>query len=70
MPGTTTPEPEASHRGLRAGDHVPVAVYNAEVGGAVALAGGRRWGGALRLRLRVVAPGVVQGTVGVGDPRL
>ena len=58
------------HRGLRAGHHVPVSVDDAEVGGAVALAWGRRGDGAFRPQLRVVAPGVVQGTVGVGDPRL
>ena len=68
VPGTTTPEPKPPTAVCVQADHVPVAIYDAEVCGAVPLAGGRRGGGALRPRLRVVAPGVVQGVVGVGGP--
>ena len=69
VPGTTTPEPNCATGRLRAGYHVPVSVDDAEVGRAVARARGRRGGDcALRPRLRVVTPGVVQGTVRVGNP--
>ena len=61
---------ECAYRGLGACDHVPVFVDDAEMGGAVAIARRRCRGRMFGTRLGVVAPRVVQGIVGVGNPWL